>query len=1038
MIIDHVPIEEASKSNAEEMMESYSGTSKVSQTPKHLVRIDVTSGVDNLAVQSDVEGETEHPVHVNYYLSNGDRLWKPKFSNQSVTANQNIFNSFSFKRYLPVIETSNPSYSFQRPLQNKAPTYLVHKCHPVVTATDIPKSDVVPLTNMADIQGLSYSQTNPAFSDSDEKQQAKSSSKPSNQDPDVKIDVDQIALNVRKHENDNIPNEDSEMNTINTYKNPPTAQISPIISSPRPNSSNGDSIAISITDGRGQGQVVDSIRTSSPSEENFSGGNGEILNGPGVALKEADDQQFSEEDAKWLAWIEQQFTTIAGEDGEISLEEFKDALKVKKSFFAERFFALFDQDRSGSIELHELMDGLRMLTKGTPAQKLRFLFDVYDVDGSGTIDRDELKTVLMSCTEESSLSISEENMDALTDILFDSADEDNSGAISFDELKAELEKHPGVLENLTISAAQWLKPPAKNKNKRRTRYCTYAYIRNNLKKVVFLILYFLVSIGLGAYAAYNYRNSNGFIIVARICGMNLNFNCMFILVLMLRKSITYLLMTRVAKYLPLEQNILFHKMVGWMIGFYSLFHTLAHVGNAILLDISKPDLALWEIFFTTRAGYGWVYGTAILSGWALDIILVVMIICSLEFVRRGGHFQVFYNTHMLYILFWILLIIHGSNFWKWFVGPGVIFILEKLLRSKLIKKARYGDTYIEEVNLLPSGVTHLVISRPEKFRYKAGDYVFIQIPAIAKQEWHPFTISSAPEMKGHIWLHVRSAGHWTNKCYKFFENLDTEREKGKSVVRVPLQKRKSRHIGIEGKIKMSRTGNIEIELEEESEMRRKEKKKAVRIQCYIDGPYGTATREIYETEHAVLVGAGIGITPMASILQSVMYRYKSSLRTCPHCNKNFYGDIPETTMKLKKVDFVWVNRDQKAFEWFVSLLTQLEIDQAEIETCGGAEGSNRIIDMHMFMTAAQKKTDMKGIGLQMALDLMHKKENKDMITGLRTKTEPGRPNWGKLFGQIMQEDRGKIKVFFCGAPALGKTIKEECEKLKIAFSKENF
>ena len=28
------------------------------------------------------------------------------------------------------------------------------------------------------------------------------------------------------------------------------------------------------------------------------------------------------------------------------------------------------------------MDGLRMLTKGTPAQKLQFLFDVYDVDGN--------------------------------------------------------------------------------------------------------------------------------------------------------------------------------------------------------------------------------------------------------------------------------------------------------------------------------------------------------------------------------------------------------------------------------------------------------------------------------------------------------------------------------------------------------------------------------------------------------------------------------------------------------------------------------
>ena len=56
----------------------------------------------------------------------------------------------------------------------------------------------------------------------------------------------------------------------------------------------------------------------------------------------------------------------------------------------------------------------------------------------------------MSCTEESALSISESDMDDLTDVLFDSADEDKSGAISFDELRVELEKHPGVLENLTI------------------------------------------------------------------------------------------------------------------------------------------------------------------------------------------------------------------------------------------------------------------------------------------------------------------------------------------------------------------------------------------------------------------------------------------------------------------------------------------------------------------------------------------------------------------------------------------------------------
>lgn len=75
---------------------------------------------------------------------------------------------------------------------------------------------------------------------------------------------------------------------------------------------------------------------------------------------------------------------------------------------------------------------------------------IFLFSGSGSIDREELKTVLRSCMEESSLSLSEEDLDDLTDALFDAADEDNSGSITFEELKAELEKHPGVIENLTI------------------------------------------------------------------------------------------------------------------------------------------------------------------------------------------------------------------------------------------------------------------------------------------------------------------------------------------------------------------------------------------------------------------------------------------------------------------------------------------------------------------------------------------------------------------------------------------------------------
>lgn len=70
---------------------------------------------------------------------------------------------------------------------------------------------------------------------------------------------------------------------------------------------------------------------------------------------------------------------------------------------------------------------------------------------------------------------------------------------------------------------------------------------------------------------------------------------------------------------------------------------------------------------------------------------------------------------------------------------------------------------------MPSKVTHLVIKRPSHFYFRPGDYVFVNIPAIAKYEWHPFTLSSAPEQEDYMWLHIRGVGEWTNRLYSYFE-----------------------------------------------------------------------------------------------------------------------------------------------------------------------------------------------------------------------------------------------------------------------------
>ncbi|XP_061227071.1 NADPH oxidase 5 [Neopsephotus bourkii] len=762
------------------------------------------------------------------------------------------------------------------------------------------------------------------------------------------------------------------------------------------------------------------------------------------------------EDAEWLRWVRKQFGSIAGQDKEIDLEGFKTALQVKESFFAERFFALFDADGSGTISLEELLKALSLLVHGNDMDKLRFLFQVYDVDGemvkafqgsapfpgpcsphagSGSIDPDELRLVLRWCLRESAIALPEERLTDLTLALFEAADKDHSGSITFEELKEELERFPEVMENLTISAAAWLKPPPPAEHLPRPRCLRRAFWRNHGGALRCACGYAGLNLALLALAAPRHAGS---LALARGCGQCLNFNCALLAVLMLRRCLTWLRATPVAKVLPLDQHVLFHQLVGYVVLALAAAHTGAHVANFSRLAQQDGHPALTEYLLRARPGAGGLWGTAPQTGLVLQALLLAMAAFSSPCVRRSGHFEVFYWTHLSYISIWILLMLHGPHFWKWFMVPGCLFVLEKVLG---LAWRRAGGLRIVEVNLLPSKVTHLVIQRPQFFHYKPGDYIYLNIPAIASYEWHPFTISSAPEQQDTLWLHIRSLGQWTTKLYEHFQQPPSLSPEPKPLSR-SLRARRPRcwaQVGADshtrpqsqpGFHKPAPTHSLRVALAPTGCL------SAPQVphlsQCYIDGPYGTPTRRIFTSEHAVLIGAGIGITPFASILQSIMYRYRRRKQSCPSCHYSWCEDLRDEEMTLRKVDFIWINRDQKHFEWFVSLLTKLELEQAEQEPGG------RFLEMHMYMTSALGKHDMKGIALQMALDLLAAKEHRDSITGLRTRTQPGRPDWSKVFGKVAEEKRGKVQVFFCGSPALAKVIRVHCERFGFLFFNEHF
>ena len=60
------------------------------------------------------------------------------------------------------------------------------------------------------------------------------------------------------------------------------------------------------------------------------------------------------------------------------------------------------------------------------------------------------------------------------------------------------------------------------------------------------------------------------------------------------------------------------------------------------------------------------------------------------------------------------------------------------------------------------------------------------------------------------------------------------------------------------------------------------------------------------------------------------------------------------------------------------------------------------------------------------------------MTGLKARTNAGRPNWDKIFQKLQDERKGKITVFYCGNPAVAHILREKCEEYGFNFRKEVF
>lgn len=297
-------------------------------------------------------------------------------------------------------------------------------------------------------------------------------------------------------------------------------------------------------------------------------------------------------------------------------------------------------------------------------------------------------------------------------------------------------------------------------------------------------------------------------------------------------------------------------------------------------------------------------------------------------------------------------------------------------------------------------------------------------------EFHPFTISSAPEEADLIRVHIQAVGNWTKQVYQRFKDMSEQEthENKLQIYRADLRPQES-------SLNRQRSEGINAAV---TEADTKSKKSEL---IFIKGPYSSCARYVFDCKHIVLIGGGIGITPYASILSSLMAQFRASCITCKHCHQtNYLTKGLDGNRQLQKVDFIWVNRDYKSFEWFLNLLREFEEEQENYLELNPDE--KRFLDIHLYFTEIKNEENIGNVPLEFVTKIWAQVAGQDIFTSLKSKTHLGRPEWESLFNRIASSENpvtdDDVNVFFCGPSTMARTIQKHCSTFRFRFYEEKF
>ncbi|XP_062206773.1 respiratory burst oxidase homolog protein A-like isoform X2 [Phragmites australis] len=664
------------------------------------------------------------------------------------------------------------------------------------------------------------------------------------------------------------------------------------------------------------------------------------------------------------------------------------------------------------------------------------------------INKEELREIWQQITDNS--------FDSRLQIFFDMVDKNADGRIGEEEVKElwQLEtlllqkdtymNYSQALSYTSQALSQNLAGIRKNSPIRKLSTTLSYYLEDNWKRLWVLALWIGIMAGLFTWKFMQYQNRYVFnvmgycVTTAKGAAETLKLNMAIILLPVCRNTITWLRNTRAARILPFDDNINFHKTIAAAI----VVAIILHAGNHLVCDFprlinssNEKYAPLGQYFGETKPTYyALVKGMEGITGVIMVVCMIIAFTLATRWFRRSlvklpkpfdklTGFNAFWYSHHLFIIVYLALILHGQYLylihvwyrkttWMYLAVPVCLYLGERVLR--FFRSGSYSVRLLK-VAIYPGNVLTLQMSKPPTFRYKSGQYMFVQCPAVSPFEWHPFSITSAPG-DDYLSIHVRQLGDWTRELKRVFAAACEPPVGGKSGL-----------------------------------LRADETTKKTLPKLLIDGPYGSPAQDYSKYDVLLLVGLGIGATPFISILKDLLNNiikmeeeedastdlYPPVGPNKPHIDLGTLMTVttrPKRVLRTTNAYFYWVTREQGSFDWFKGVMNEIaELDQ------------RNIIEMHNYLTSVYEEGDARSTLITMLQALNHAKNGVDIVSGTKVRTHFARPNWQKVLVKIAsRHPYAKIGVFYCGAPVLAQELSKLCHEFngksttKFEFHKEHF